>query len=46
MANSLVAVGRYTGLTLGPILEGLLVATVGPEWVFVANATSCPVSVA
>ena len=46
LANSLVAVGRYTGLTLGPILEGLLVATVGPEWVFVANATSCPVSVA
>ena len=43
-ANSLVAVGRYAGLTFGPILGGLLVAAVGPEWVFVANAASYIVS--
>jgi MFS family permease len=44
-ANSLVAMGRYAGLTFGPIIGGLLVAAVGPEWVFVANAASYLVSV-
>ena len=45
-ANSLLAIGRYTGITLGPVVGGLLVSTVGPEWVFVANAISYAVSVA
>jgi MFS family permease len=44
-ANSLLATGRYTGLTLGPLVGGLLVAAIGPEWVFVINAASYGVSV-
>ncbi|HJS26582.1 MAG TPA: MFS transporter [Actinomycetota bacterium] len=45
-ANSLVAVGRYVGLTFGPIVGGLLVGVIGPEWVFVANGVSYLGSVA
>jgi MFS family permease len=45
-ANSLIAVGRYTGLTAGPLVGGLLVATIGARWVFAANAFSFLVSVA
>jgi MFS family permease len=44
-ANSLIAIGRNAGLTVGPILGGLLVAGVGPSWVFVANAISYLASV-
>lgn len=44
-ANSLIATGRYAGLTLGPLVGGLLVAAAGPEWVFVLNAVSYGVSV-
>jgi MFS family permease len=45
-ANSLLSVGRYAGLTFGPILGGLLVAVIGPEWVFAANGLSYLASVA
>jgi MFS family permease len=45
-ANSLLSVGRYAGLTFGPIAGGLLVAVIGPEWVFAANGVSYLASVA
>jgi MFS family permease len=45
-ANSLIAVGRYTGVTLGPLIGGALVAAVGARWVFGLNALSFLVSVA
>ena len=45
-ANSQLAVGRYAGLTIGPLVGGLLVATIGPSWVFLLNAVSYAVSVA
>ena len=44
-ANSLIAVGRYAGVTLGPMIGGVLVAAVGARWVFVMNAVSYLVSV-
>jgi MFS family permease len=44
-ANSLIAVGSNTGLTLGPILGGVLFAAVGARWVFAANAVSFALSV-
>ena len=44
-ANSLISMGRYAGLTLGPLLGGLLVASIGAPWVFAANAVSYLVSV-
>jgi MFS family permease len=45
-ANSLIAVGRYTGLTVGPLVGGVLVAAIGARWVFAANAVSFLISVA
>lgn len=45
-ANSLISMGRYSGLTLGPLLGGVLVASVGAPWVFIGNAVSYLVSVA
>ncbi|MGH2636873.1 MAG: MFS transporter, partial [Actinomycetota bacterium] len=45
-ANSLVSMGSNAGLTLGPMLGGLIVATVGARLVFAANAASYAVSVA
>jgi MFS family permease len=45
-ANSLISAGGYVGLTLGPLVGGLLVASIGPRWVFAANALSFLVSVA
>lgn len=44
-ANGLLSAGRYLGLTLGPLIGGLLLATVGPEWVLVGNGVSYAVSV-
>lgn len=38
--------GRYAGLTLGPLLGGVLVASIGAPWVFAGNAISYLVSVA
>lgn len=45
-ANSLVAIGGYAGLTVGPLLGGLLLASIGSRWVFAVNALSFVVSVA
>lgn len=45
-ANSLVAVGRNAGVTVGPVLGGVLAATVGAPAVFAANAGSFLVSAA
>lgn len=45
-ANSLISMGRYAGLTLGPLLGGVLVASIGAPWVFAGNAISYLVSVA
>lgn len=44
-ANSLIAIGRYAGLTLGPLLGGAVVAVIGARWVFAVNAISFVVSV-
>jgi MFS family permease len=43
-ANSLIAIGRYAGLTVGPLTGGVLFAAVGPRWVFALNALSFFVS--
>ncbi len=43
-ANSLVTVGVHAGIALGPLLGGVLVASVGASWVFAANAVSFVVS--
>jgi MFS family permease len=45
-ANSLIASGNYLGITLGPLVGGVLVATVGGRWVLLANASSYLVSAA
>jgi MFS family permease len=39
-ANSLIAVGRNVGITIGPAVGGGLLALVGPSWVFGINAVS------
>jgi MFS family permease len=39
-ANSLVAVGRHIGITAGPAVGGILLATAGAPWVFGINAVS------
>jgi MFS family permease len=36
-ANGLVAIGRNTGILLGPVLGGVLVASIGAQAVFAAN---------
>ena len=43
-ANSLIGVGRYAGLAAGPLVGGVLVATAGSRWVFLANAVSFVIS--
>jgi MFS family permease len=45
-ANSLLATGRYLGLTVGPLIGGLLLAAIGASWVFAINAASYAFSVA
>jgi predicted MFS family arabinose efflux permease len=45
-ANSLVAVGRNAGITIGPVVGGVLAATIGAPAVFLANAASFLVSAA
>jgi MFS family permease len=45
-ANSLVAIGRYAGIALGPALGGVFVDHVGPTWVFLINGLSFVVSAA
>jgi MFS family permease len=36
-ANGLLSAGNYLGLTIGPLVGGLMVASVGAPWVFLAN---------
>lgn len=43
-ANSLVSVGRNAGITIGPVIGGVLAATIGAPAVFVANAASFVIS--
>lgn len=43
-ANSLLAVGSNAGLTIGPLVGGLLVAVLDARWVFLVNAASFAVS--
>ena len=43
-ANSLLAVGANLGLTVGPLVGGLLVAVLDARWVFLANSASFAVS--
>jgi len=45
-ANSLVAIGRHAGITLGPLLGGFAIARFGGPTVFAANGVSYLVSVA
>ncbi len=45
-ANSLISMGSNAGLTLGPMIGGLLVATTEARWVYLANAASYAVSTA
>lgn len=45
-ANGMVAIGRNAGITIGPALGGVLVASIGPSAVFVGNALSFVVSAA
>lgn len=43
-ANGLITLGRNAGIMVGPALGGLLVATIGPSWVFGLNALTFAVS--
>jgi MFS family permease len=43
-ANSLLTVGINAGIAVGPLIGGLLLGLVGPQWVFAINAASFVVS--
>jgi len=43
-ANGLVAMGRNTGILLGPVLGGVLVASIGAQAVFAANGITFLIS--
>lgn len=43
-ANSLVTMGVHAGIAVGPLIGGVLVATIGASWVFGLNALSFLVS--
>jgi MFS family permease len=43
-ANSLVTLGVHSGIAIGPVIGGLLVAVAGPSWVFAINAVSFVIS--
>jgi MFS family permease len=45
-ANSLIAMGRNAGITVGPLVGGLAIAAFGASAVFAGNAVSYAVSVA
>src|SRR6187200_1696787 len=44
-ANSLVTMGVHAGIAVGPLIGGVLVATIGASWVFGLNALSFLLSV-
>ena len=43
-ANSLVTMGVHAGIAVGPLIGGVLVATIGASWVFGLNALTFIVS--
>ncbi len=43
-ANSLVTMGVHAGIAVGPLIGGVLVATIGASWVFGLNALTFVVS--
>ena len=43
-ANSLVTMGVHAGIAVGPLVGGVLLATIGASWVFGLNAVSFLVS--
>jgi len=43
-ANSLVTIGVHAGIAIGPVIGGVLLAAVGPSWVFALNAISFLIS--
>ena len=43
-ANSLISLGRNAGIMVGPAIGGVLVAAIGPAWVFSLNAMTFAVS--
>jgi len=43
-ATSLVSIGVYSGVFLGPAIGGVLVGHIGPNWIFAANAVSFLIS--
>jgi MFS family permease len=44
-ANSLLGIGRNAGIMVGPMIGAVLVAVIGPAWVFGLNALTFVVSV-
>jgi MFS family permease len=44
-ANSLIGIGWSSGVAMGPVLGGVIVAAGGPSWVFAINGVSFMVSV-
>jgi MFS family permease len=44
-ANSLVTMGVHTGIAVGPLIGGVLLASVGGSWVFGLNALTFVVSI-
>jgi MFS family permease len=44
-ANSLVTMGVHTGIAVGPLIGGVLLASVGASWVFTLNAATFVVSI-
>jgi len=45
-ANSLVTMGVHTGIAVGPLIGGVLIASIGASWVFALNALTFLVSIA
>ena len=43
-ATSLLSIGSYSGIFLGPAIGGVLVGHIGPNWIFAANAISFLIS--
>ncbi|HYU94511.1 MAG TPA: MFS transporter [Actinomycetota bacterium] len=43
-ANGLISLGRNAGVMVGPAIGGVLVAAIGPAWVFGLNAVTFAVS--
>ena len=43
-ANSLITVGVHSGIAVGPVIGGVLLANLGPSWVFGLNALTFVVS--